>query len=53
MIIRLLTRRFGAIPPQREQIDHLLITQLEDLGKALLDFSSTTDFTSWLNEHQQ
>lgn len=54
MIIRLLTRRFGAIPPQvREQIDHLSITQLEDLGKALLDFSSTTDLTSWLNEHQQ
>lgn len=54
MIIRLLTRRFGAVAPEvREQIDNLSITQLEDLGEALLDFSSTADLTGWLNEHQQ
>lgn len=54
MIIRQLTRRFGVVAPQvREQIDNLSITQLEDLGEALLDFSSTTDLTGWLNQHQQ
>jgi predicted transposase/invertase (TIGR01784 family) len=54
MIIRLLTRRFGVVAPQvREQIENLSITQLEDLGEALLDFSSTTDLTGWLNQHQQ
>ncbi|MGB5962150.1 MAG: Rpn family recombination-promoting nuclease/putative transposase [Coleofasciculaceae cyanobacterium] len=54
MIIRQLTRRFGAVAPEvREQIDNLSITQLEDLGEALLDFSLTADLTSWLNEHQQ
>lgn len=54
LIIRQLTRRFGVVAPQvREQIDNLSITQLEDLGEALLDFSSTTDLMSWLNEHQQ
>lgn len=54
MISRLLTRRFGAVAPEvREQIEKLSITQLEDLGEALLDFSSTADLTSWLNEHQQ
>lgn len=54
MIIRQLTRRFGAVAPEvQEQIEKLSITQLEDLGEALLDFSSTTDLTGWLNQHQQ
>ncbi len=54
MIIRLLTRRFGVVAPEvREQIEKLSITQLEDLGEALLDFSSVADLTGWLSEHQQ
>lgn len=54
MILRLLTRRFGAIDLQKqEQIRALSVSQLEDLGEALLDFSSTTDLTSWLNDYQQ
>lgn len=53
MIIRQL-RRFGDVAPQvREQINSLSITQLEDLGEALLNFSSTTDLMNWLNDHQQ
>lgn len=54
MISRQLTRRFGIVAPEvREQINSLSLTQLEDLGEALLDFSTTTDLTGWLNEHQQ
>lgn len=53
LIMRLLTRRIGVIDPQlEEQIRSLSITQLEDLGEALLDFSNQTDLTSWLATHQ-
>ncbi|WP_277127949.1 DUF4351 domain-containing protein [Chlorogloeopsis fritschii] len=62
LILRLLTRRLGAIAPQIEQkIRVLLIAKLEDLGVdalcaasrrvALLDFSSETDLISWLDTH--
>lgn len=53
MLLRLLTRRVGAIAPDIEnQIQQLSIPQLEDLGEALLDFSSVNDLTSWLENHQ-
>ena len=53
LIMRLLTRRLGAIAPQLEdQIRGLSVPQLEDLGEALLDFSSETDLTSWLATQQ-
>lgn len=52
LALRLLTRRLGSIPPQlRSQIQQLSTTQLEALGEALLDFSSTQDLVAWL--HQQ
>jgi predicted transposase/invertase (TIGR01784 family) len=54
LILRLLTRRLGAVDPQiQAQIRQLSIAQLEDLGEALLDFSAATDLVIWLDEHQQ
>ena len=49
LILRLLTRRIGTISPNIEtQIFALSVPQLEELGEALLDFSSSTDFEEWL-----
>ncbi|PHX56467.1 DUF4351 domain-containing protein [Tychonema bourrellyi FEM_GT703] len=53
LVTRVLTRRIGPIaPPIQEQIQTLSVEELEDLGEALLDFSSASDLTNWLNEHQ-
>lgn len=50
--LRLLTRRFGIIAPETEtQIRSLSLIQLEELGEALLDFSSLTDLEGWLQSH--
>ena len=52
--MRLLTRRLGVVTPQLQaQIQKLPITQLEDLGEALLDFTDATDLVAWLQFHQQ
>jgi predicted transposase YdaD len=52
LILRLLTRRIGKVAPKMEtQIQSLSLTQLESLGEALLDFSSPTDLTNWLQNH--
>ncbi|MBW4644376.1 MAG: DUF4351 domain-containing protein [Goleter apudmare HA4340-LM2] len=49
LILRLLTRRFGAIDPETEQQTPTLpINQLEDLAEALLDFTSQTDLVNYL-----
>ena len=49
VILRLLTRRFGAIEPEvQQQIRSLSITQLEELAEALLDFSSPSDLVNYL-----
>jgi predicted transposase/invertase (TIGR01784 family) len=49
LVMRLLTRRLGAVAPQlRERIGMLSIEQLEDLGEALLDFTNTADLEAWL-----
>jgi hypothetical protein len=53
LIIRLLTRRIGPIaPPLETQIRSLSLTQLEDLGEALLDFTQLSDLENWLLSHQ-
>jgi predicted transposase/invertase (TIGR01784 family) len=53
MIMRQLTRRIGTVEPQlQERIRSLSLPQLEDLGEALLDFSSRDDLTAWLQNHQ-
>ncbi|MBE9167050.1 Rpn family recombination-promoting nuclease/putative transposase [Pleurocapsales cyanobacterium LEGE 06147] len=49
LILRQLTRRVGELPQQvREQIETLSLEQLEELGEALLDFTSVADLHSWL-----
>lgn len=49
LILRQLTRRIGAISPNSEaKISALSIAQLESLGEALLDFSSSADLENWL-----
>ena len=52
LIVRLLTRRFGSIEPDAiAQIQQLSITQLNDLGDALLDFTSLADLAGWLAQN--
>ncbi len=47
--MRLLTRCIGTVEPQlQESIRSLSLPQLEDLGEALLDFTSVADLTTWL-----
>ncbi|MBE9033984.1 DUF4351 domain-containing protein [aff. Roholtiella sp. LEGE 12411] len=49
LILRQLTRRFGAIEADIEQqIRTLSITQLEELAEALLDFSNQSDLVNYL-----
>jgi predicted transposase/invertase (TIGR01784 family) len=50
-VSRQLTRRLGMIAPQmQEQIQALSLEELENLGEALLDFSSAADLTNWFNQ---
>jgi predicted transposase/invertase (TIGR01784 family) len=52
LIIRLLNRRLGEIDALLiERIAGLSIEQLENLGEALLDFSSVADLEDWLTQH--
>ncbi|MCY7366600.1 MAG: DUF4351 domain-containing protein [Chamaesiphon sp.] len=49
LIVRQLTRRFGSIEVEvSERIQQLSIAQLDDLGEALLDFTSLADLAGWL-----
>lgn len=51
--IRLLTRRIGTVPSElQEQIQELSISQLEELGEALLAFSNASDLVDYLQTHQ-
>jgi predicted transposase YdaD len=50
LVMRLLNRLIGAINSQlQSQIENLSLTQLEDLGEALLDFATEEDLINWLN----
>ena len=52
-VMRLLTRRIGAVEPELEaQIRELATQELEDLGEALLDFSEPADLDAWLQARQ-
>ena len=47
----IITQRIGTIPPELQQIiSQLSLAQLEDLAKALLNFSSVEDLTTWLQQ---
>jgi predicted transposase/invertase (TIGR01784 family) len=49
LILRQLTRRVEELPQQaRERIETLSLEQLENLGEALLDFTSLADLQVWL-----
>ena len=49
LIMRLLTKRFGKLPVEQEnQLHSLSAAQLEALGEELLDFSSLSDLSAWL-----
>ncbi|MCI0423051.1 MAG: DUF4351 domain-containing protein [Acidobacteria bacterium] len=50
--LRLLELRFGKLPSgARRQIERLMVTQLEALLEALLNFQSKQDLTHWLRQH--
>ncbi|WP_404790222.1 DUF4351 domain-containing protein [Altericista sp. CCNU0014] len=52
LILRQLTRRIGQVSStMRSQVESLSLPQLESLGEALLDFSSSTDLDQWLKSH--
>ncbi len=53
LVLRQLGRRLSQVAPEvRSQIQQLPVAQLEELGEALLDFSSAQDLTAWLQEYQ-
>ncbi|BAZ05789.1 DUF4351 domain-containing protein [Calothrix sp. NIES-3974] len=52
MVVRLLNRRVGTLTPQlQERIQRLSVSQLEDLGEALLDFNAIADLENWLTTY--
>ena len=52
LILRLLNRRVGNIPTNLQTIiEQLSRTELEDLGEALLDFTTLSDLSNWLESH--
>ncbi len=51
LVLRQLTRRLGVLSEQQvERVKGLSVSQLEDLGEALLDFTEMTDLESHLAE---
>jgi flagellar biosynthesis/type III secretory pathway protein FliH len=49
LIIRQLNRRIGTMDSSLiQQVQKLPVAQLEELGEALLDFTSVTDLQTWL-----
>ncbi|NJM73622.1 MAG: DUF4351 domain-containing protein [Scytonema sp. RU_4_4] len=51
LILRLLNRRFGEIDASLiQQVKELSIEQLENLGEALLDFTTVADLETWFKQ---
>ncbi|MEG3438456.1 DUF4351 domain-containing protein [Pannus brasiliensis CCIBt3594] len=49
LVLRLLTRKFGEIPPDlTDKIRELPVEEIESLGDALLDFRNLSDLIDWL-----
>jgi predicted transposase YdaD len=49
LVLRQLNRRVGKLTPKmRETVETLSLTQLENLGEALLDFNNPADLETWL-----
>lgn len=54
LIVRLLNRRVGEVAQEmRDRIHTLSFAQLEELGEALLDFSTMLDLLNWLEQQEQ
>ena len=54
IVLRQLTRKLGEIPQDlRGRIEELSLTQLENLGEALLDFEQMDDLVNWLEGSQE
>jgi predicted transposase/invertase (TIGR01784 family) len=54
VIMRQLNRRLGSVPdPVSDRIQQLNVSQLEDLGEALLDFASLADLEGWLSQNSR
>ncbi|MDJ0621193.1 MAG: DUF4351 domain-containing protein, partial [Calothrix sp. MO_192.B10] len=52
LVLRLLKRRIGELDSHlEERVGSLSVAQLEELGEALLDFSSMSDLLAWLETH--
>ena len=52
LVIKLLNRKFGNLPPQLQaQVSTLPIDRVEALGEVLLDFTSITDLETWLSQN--
>ncbi|NEO48484.1 MAG: Rpn family recombination-promoting nuclease/putative transposase [Moorea sp. SIO4A3] len=53
LISRQLEGKLGAIPSEiLEEIQQLSLQQLEDLGVAMADFTTSVDLSNWLHDHQ-
>jgi predicted transposase/invertase (TIGR01784 family) len=51
LILRLLTRRVGELPPEiRSRVEALPLEELENLGEALLDFKTIADLEAWFTD---
>jgi hypothetical protein len=51
LLLRQLRRRLGPLAPAQEtRIQALPVTELENLGEALLDFQTIADLTAWLEQ---
>ena len=54
LVIRQLRRRLGELPEsQCSQIKSFSVSQLEDLGEALLDFQGIDDLDDWLQKYTE
>jgi Domain of unknown function (DUF4351) len=52
LIVRLLNRRVGNVSTEMQaRVNILPLTQLEDLGEALLNFTQMGDLLTWLDEN--
>ncbi len=52
LVLRLLNKRLGESQQNREVVESLTLEQLDALGEALLDFTSTDDLLHWLQQNQ-
>jgi len=52
LVVRQLRRRLGPVPSDlTARLDTLTPDQLDDLGEALLDFTTPADLEEWLTQH--